>query len=223
MADLEATMRATFAARDFTGEDVSDDVVHHLLDVARFASSGGNRQGWRVVVVRDGDTKRRLIELGRPTMAVYMTQAAAGERPFNTVEPTAVDIADAEANPPDLSWVDGLAEAPVHLVIGVDLREVAAFDAELDRVGVVAGASIYPFVHNVLLAARSIDLGGTLTTFVSRAEPAVRELVGFPDHVAIAALVPLGHPTRLLTRLRRAPVEEFARWERWDGDPVRPA
>ncbi len=223
MAELEATMRSTFAARDFTDEEVSDEVVHHLLDLARFASSGGNRQGWRVVVVREHETKRRLIELGRPTMAVYVTQAAAGERPFNTVHPTAVDIAQAEADPPDLSWVDGLVDAPVHLVVGVDLQEVSAFDAELDRVGVVAGASIYPFVHNVLLAARSLGLGGTLTTFVSRAESAVQELVGFPDHVAVAALVPLGHPTKLLTRLRRAPVEEFARWERWDGAAVRPS
>ena len=132
----------------------------------------------------------------------FVTQAAAGERPFNTVHPTAIDVAEAEANPPDLGWVDALADAPVHLVIGVDLQEVAAFDAELDRVGVV---------------------GGTLTTFVSRAESAVQELVGFPDHVAVAALVPLGHPTKLLTRLSRRPVEEFARWERWDGEPVRPS
>jgi nitroreductase len=223
MADLEATMRTTFAARDFTDEEVSDADVHHLLDLARFASSGGNRQGWRVVVVREAETRRRLIELGRPTMAVYMAQSAAGERPFNTVDPTSVDVAEAEANPPDLGWVDALAAAPVHLLIGVDLREVAAFDAELDRVGVVAGASIYPFVHNILLAARSLGLGGTLTTFVSRAESVVQELVGFPDHVAIAALVPLGRPTRVLTRLSRRPVEEFARWERWDGGAVRPS
>ncbi|MEO1063696.1 MAG: nitroreductase family protein [Actinomycetota bacterium] len=217
MAELEATMRTTFAARDFTDEEVTDAEVHHLLDLARFASSGGNRQGWRVVVVREADTKRRLIDLGRPTMAVYVTQAAAGERPFNTVHRTTVDIAAAEADPPDLGWVDALAEAPVHLVVGVDLTEVAAFDSELDRVGVVAGASIYPFVHNILLAARSVGLGGTLTTFISRAEAEVRELVGFPEHVAVAALVPLGRPTRTLTRLRREPVERFARLERWDG------
>ncbi|MEM8902761.1 MAG: nitroreductase family protein [Actinomycetota bacterium] len=217
MADLEMTMRTTFAARDFTDDEVSDAEVHHLLDVARFASSGGNRQGWRVVVVRDPVTKRRLIELGRPTMAAYVAQAAAGERPFNTITPSSVDLAAAAADPPDLGWVDALAEAPVHLLIGLDLTEVASFDADLDRVGVVSGASIYPFVHNLLLAARSIDLGGTLTTFVSRAEAAVRELVGFPDEVAVCALVPLGRPTRSLTRLRRDPVESFARAERWDG------
>lgn len=213
-------MRTTFAARDFTDEEVTDAEVHHLLDLARFASSGGNRQGWRVVVVRDAATRHRLIELGRPTMAVYVTQAAAGERPFNTVEPTSVDVAAAEADPPDLAWVDALAEAPVHLVIGVDLGEVAAFDAELDRVGVVAGASVYPFVHNILLAARATGLGGTLTTFVSRSEAEVRDLLGLPDHVAVAALVPLGRPTRTLTRLRREPVERFTRLERWDGPPL---
>jgi nitroreductase len=220
VADLDETMRTTFAARTFTDDPVPDDVVHELLDLARFASSGGNRQGWRVVVVRDPDTRRRLVELGRPTMAVYVTQAAAGERPFNTVHPTAIDVEAAEADPPPLDWVDALADAPVHLVVGVELSEVAAFDAELDRVGVVAGASIYPFVHNVLLAARARGYGGTLTTFVSRAEDDVRELLGLPETVAVAALVPLGVPTRVLTKLSRNPVEDFARSERWDGPPL---
>ncbi|MEM9035043.1 MAG: nitroreductase family protein [Actinomycetota bacterium] len=220
MAELDDTIRSTFAARTFTDDPVPDAVIHELLDVARFASSGGNRQGWRVVVVRDAATRRRLIELGRPSMAVYLTQAAAGERPFNTITPTSIDVAAAEADPPPLDWVDALAEAPVHLVIGLDLSEVASFDAELDRVGVVSGASIYPFAHNILLAARARGYGGTLTTFISRAEDEVRELLGFPPDVAVAALLPLGVPPKLLTRLRRDPVEAFARWERWDGDPV---
>lgn len=224
MADLDDTIRSTFAARTFTDQPVPDGVVYDLLDVARFASSGGNRQGWRVVVVRDAATKRRLIELGRPTMAAYLAQAAAGERPFNTVAPTAIDLSAVDPDSVDLDWVDALAEAPVHLVVGLDLSEVASFDAELDRVGVVSGASIYPFAHNVLLAARARGLGGTLTTFVTRAEDEVRSLVGFPVEVAVAALIPLGVPPKLLTRLRRQPVEVFARWERWDGEVVgRPA
>ncbi len=221
MADLEATMRATFAARSFTDEDVPDDVVHHLLDVARFAPSGGNRQGWRVVVVRDPGTRARLVDLCRPTLAVYVAQVAAGENPWNTIDPSSVDIEAVRADPPDLPWLDGIAAAPVHLVIGVDLRVVASFDRHLDRVGVISGASIYPFVHNILLAARGAGWGGALTTFLAGAEAEAQALLGFPTEVAVAALVPLGRPTEVLTRLSRRPVDEFARRERFDGEPLR--
>ena len=51
--ELYDAMRTAFAAREFTGEPVPDEVLHRILDNARFAPSGGNRQGWRVIVVRD--------------------------------------------------------------------------------------------------------------------------------------------------------------------------
>jgi len=75
-------------------------------------------------------------------------------------------------------------------------------------------------VQNLLLAARSRGLAGALTTFSAAGEPEVQRLVGFPSHVAIAAVVPLGEPVAVLTRLRRNSVETFARFEHWDGPPV---
>jgi nitroreductase len=106
------------------------------------------------------------------------------------------------------------------LVIGVDLRLVASTDRLLDRVGVVSGASIYPFVWNVLLAARQEGLGGTITTFAVAQEPKLQELLGIPSHVAVAAIVPLGVPARRLRRLTRKPVREFAVRERWGGEAL---
>ena len=103
------------------------------------------------------------------------------------------------------------------LLIGVDLRVVASADSQLDRIGVVSGGSIYPFVQNILLAARGHGLAGALTTFLAAAEPAAQALVGLPPEVAVAALVPLGHPKQDITRLSRQPVSSFARLERWDG------
>jgi nitroreductase len=52
--DLTEALRTTGAVREFTAEPVPDEVVARVLDTARFAPSGGNRQGWRVVVVKDG-------------------------------------------------------------------------------------------------------------------------------------------------------------------------
>lgn len=221
--DLLEVMRSTAAHREFTAEPVPDEVLYRVLDAARFAPSGGNRQGWRVVVVRDPSTKDAMVELIRPTIAVYLAQRAAGENPFNTVEPTSVDVAAVAADPPDAPWVRAMFEAaPVVVVVGVDLRVVAAFDIALDRVGLVGGASVYPFVWNLLLAARAEGLGGTITTFLAGREPEAQALLGFPPEVAIAAAVPLGHPVRHLTKLSRNPVESFTRLERWDGPPLSP-
>jgi nitroreductase len=105
------------------------------------------------------------------------------------------------------------------LVVCLDLAVVAATDQDLDRIAVVPGASIYPFVWNILLAARNEGFGGVLTTMVVSEEQRVKDLLGIPDQFAIAAVVPLGKPVRQLTKLRRRPVSEFATRERFDGTP----
>jgi nitroreductase len=95
-------------------------------------------------------------------------------------------------------------------------------DADLDRVGVISGASIYPFAWNILLGARQEGFAGTITTLAAAQEPAVQALLGLPPHVALAAVMPLGRPAKPITRLKRKPVEEFAMLERWGGTPLRP-
>ena len=221
VAELEAVMRTTFSCREFTDAPVSDDDLVAILEVARFAPSGGNRQGWRVIAVRDQPTKERLVELSLPALRLYAAQVEAGENPWNTIEPSSVD--PATIDPTDdsgIEWFRTIAQAPVLLVVGVDLRVVASADVHLGRVGVVSGASVYPFVHNILLAARNRGFAGSVTTFLAAEEPAAQALLRLPSEVAIAALVPLGRPTRVLTRLSRRPVSSFARLDRWDGPPL---
>ena len=95
------------------------------------------------------------------------------------------------------------------------LAEVA-----LDRVGLIAGASVYPFVWNILLAARNEGFGGVLTTGAVAEEPRVKELLGIPDDYAVAALLPIGKPVKQVRKLTRRPVAEFASKERFDGAPL---
>jgi len=76
-------------------------------------------------------------------------------------------------------------------------------------------------VWNLLLAARAEGYAGVLTTYLAPSEAEVRALLGWPETVALAAAVPLGRPKQALTKLRRAPVESFARLETWDGEPLR--
>jgi len=215
--ELQEVMRMTFAAREFTDDPLPDATLRTILEHARFAPSGGNRQGWKVVVVREATTKQALIPLIEPTVRRYWAQVQAGEAPWNTIHPTALTEAEIAATQFPRAMVDNIALAPVVLLVFVDLSVVASFDSGLSRIGVISGASIYPFVWNILLAARNEGFGGTLTTFVGGQEEAVKALVGAPSEYAFAAMLPLGKPVRQLTRLRRKTVDEFTVCERFDG------
>ncbi len=219
--ELFEVMRTTFSAREFTDDPVEDSTLYRLIDNARFASSGGNRQGWHVIVVRDRATREALVQAATPAAKLYSAQVRAGENPWNTIDPTAVDEATiAEARAPG-ALTEPLLEAPVLLLVCVDLRVVASVDRDLDRIGVISGGSVYPFVWNILLAARHEGLGGTLTTMPVAGEPELQTLLGIPSHVAIAAVLPIGRPKKQLTKLRRKPVEEITSLEQWDGEPLR--
>src|SRR5215831_5818724 len=186
--ELYAVMRTTFAAREFTDEPLPDAALFKILDHARFAPSGGNRQGWRVIVVRDRATRDRLAELNVPAAKRYDAQRQAGENPWNTITPTSVDAATIERTPAPLGLIEQFRRAPVVLVIGVDLAVVASTDQELSRIGVISGASIYPFVWNILLAARHEGFAGTITTLAVAQEPQIKALLGIPSHVAVCAV-----------------------------------
>jgi nitroreductase len=218
--ELYDAMRTTFSSREFTADPVPDALLAKILDNARFAPSGGNRQGWRVIVVRDPATRQALSALAAPAAKRYAAQVQAGESPWNTVHPTKVDAATIERTPPPARLTEPFAKAPVVLVVCVDLQLVASMDQFLPRVGVISGASIYPFVWNILLSARQEGLAGTITTLPVAQEPKLQALLGIPAHVAVAAVMPMGRPVTRLTKLKRKPVAEFTTLERWGGTPL---
>lgn len=221
--ELFDVMRTTFSGRAYTGDPLPDATLYRILDHARFAPSGGNRQGWRVIVVRDPATRAALARLTEPAAKRYIAQVQNGENPWNTVDPPRVDAATIERTPPPPHLTEPLLKAAAVLVICVDLKVVASTDQNLKRVGVISGASIYPFAWNILLAARHEGFAGTITTLAVAEEPRIQALLAIPAHVAVAAVMPLGRPAKTLTRLKRKPVQEFAMLERWGGAPLAPA
>ena len=216
--ELYDVMRTAFAARDFTADRVPDEVLDRILDNARFAPSGGNRQGWHVIVVRDLAKRAALGPLIEPTYKRYLAEVKAGANPWNTIAPAEVSQADVDAVAIPPGFIDRLIHAPVLLLVTVDLAVVASMDQHLPRIGVISGASIYPLVWNILLAARNEGLGGTLTTFLAAEEAKAKALFGIPDNHALAAMLPIGKPVKQLTRLRRNPVAAFATVDAFDGD-----
>ena len=223
--DLAEALRTTGAVREFTDEPVDDATVHRLLETARFAPNGGNRQAWRVVVVKDPATRRAMRDAYLPGWYQYLAQVAAGLTPWAVVTDRALEassvagaaaIEAAAADGPG-GFAEHFDEVPVMLVLLADLTRLATVDRDIDHYTLVGGASIYPFAWSILLAARTEDLAGVMTTMVVRDEATVLELLGVPDTHIVAGVLALGHPVRQPSRLRRGPVEEFATVDRFDG------
>jgi nitroreductase len=212
--DLISALRTTGAARRFTAEAVDRATVGAILDDARFAPSGGNRQPWRVAVVEDQLLRRQLAALMRPVWDEYLAAAATGQTPFNPVAFEPPDTITA-GQPNEL--LDRIEHIPVVLAVAADLERIALMDGQLQRPPITGGASVYPFCWSVLLAARARGLGGVMTTFLSRVEPAAVAFLGLPPGHAVAATIFLGRPEHQPTQLRRAAVASFATVDRFDG------
>jgi nitroreductase len=229
---LRRAMRTTPAVREFTDDDVPDRTLFEILDDARFAPNGGNRQGWHVTIVRDGAKRSEIARLYKLGFAEYVGYMAAGLVPFVASEAhwrfpaegesnPGIDLDAARAVPLPEGMQDHIAKAPVLLVITVNLTNLSAVDSGLGRLSISAGASVYPFAHNILLAARDRGYGGHITSVLARQEPALRDLLRIPSHHALATMLPIGRPSKTVTKLRREPVESFTTVDSFDGDPLR--
>jgi nitroreductase len=221
--DLSEALRDNAAIREFTDEPVPDEILYRILETARFAPSGGNRQGWRVIAVRDAALKCRMRELYLPGWLEYMAMLTAGLVAWSPLaDPDAEAAALTAASREELValFARQFERVPAMLVVLTDPGELAAPDRDHDRYTFAGGASVYPFVWSILLAARGEGLGGVMTTMHMRREAQVKELLNVPDQLALAAVVFLGHPRRRPSRLRRSPVPGFATFDTYDGTPV---
>jgi len=215
--DLHEAMRCAPTSRRFTDEPVAPESLRRALDSARFAPSGGNRQGWRVLVVRDPERRRAIRDLYLPHWRRYMEETGGARmlsapEDFDATRVRMIQRAD--------GYAERMDEVPVHLLVFVRLDDLVVTDSELPRESIVGGASIYPFVQNLLLALRGEELGAALTTLLVPAEAEVKQLLQMPDDVALAAHIGTGHRADPWPKqLARKPVEEFAFAERY-GEPL---
>ena len=211
---LYEAMRTTRAVRRLRPDPIADDVLRRVIEAATWAPTGGNRQPWRVIAVRDPDTKKRLRDLYREPWTRY----ARGQR--RAMERLAAEAR--EKGERALRAADHLAEhldeAPVLLVFCFNPELLAITDLSLGRPSVVGGASLYPAVQNLLLACRAEGLGCVLTTLLCVAEERIRPLLRIPDPWATAAFVPIGYPIgRGHSPVARKAVAEMVFADRWDS------
>ncbi|MHB1087485.1 MAG: nitroreductase family protein [Acidimicrobiales bacterium] len=216
-------LRTTPTVRQFTDEPVDDALLFSILDDARFAPSGGNRQAWHVIVVHDPTIRRAVRDAYLDAWHDYVAHLLAGLIPFSPLA-SPEDRARASSlrgEAEERSHPDGFPETldnvPVMLVVCANLEVLSATDRDLGRYQIAGGASIYPFVWNVLLAARERGLGGVITTVAIRREETLRRALNIPDTYAVASVVALGHPATQVTKLSRRSVEAFTSVDTFDG------
>jgi nitroreductase len=198
--DVVTTQRAM---RRLEPTPIPEAVLRQIMDAAICAPSGGNRQGWSFLIVRDGAKRARLGELYREAWGELMKvpyYAGAAKEPPDS--PAGRMLASAR----HLS--EHLGEAPVLVLACV------ALDPGVTP-SLTTGASIYPAVQNLMLAARAHGIGSCITTIHRFRDAQVKELLGIPADVETAALIPLGYPLGRFGRPPRRPLHEVAFAERW--------
>jgi nitroreductase len=209
--DLVEAMTTTGTCRYYRPDPVPDELLERAFAAARFAPQGANVQPVRWVVVRKATLRRALADLYAPLWRDYLADLRGR---FPQLGPLPRALADAD------HFATHLSDVPVILVCCVRLDRILATDAELGRLSIVGGASVYPFVQNLCLALRAEGVGTAITTLLCRREDEVRRLLEIPDDLATACHVAAGYPARPWPRrLRRMALSETVFAERF-GVPL---
>jgi nitroreductase len=205
---LVEAMETQRAVRRLLPDPVDDDTILRAIELATKAPTGSNRQGWEFVVVRDPEVKHQLARLNRQAWSVYRR---LGKR--HAGDDATRKIVDA------VQWqADHFEEVPVVIVACLHGR------APVFGPPVLASSwygSAYPAVQNLLLAARAVGLGATLTTLPLWSVMLARRTLGLPSSVTPVAVVPVGWPQGRYGPTTRKPVADVVHLDRYGNRPFR--
>ena len=186
--DLFEAIDSQRAIRRFKPDPVPDELITRLLQAAIKAPSGGARQGWSFIVIRDQETKDKIGDLYRAGDGFSITPDMTGQvrRVYGAAQ----------------YLEDHMEDVPVFILACIEANANSIF----------SGASIYPAVQNILLAACGMGLGSCLTTRQMRFEEEIKQMLNIPEDVATAALLPIGFPAEGVGYgpTRRKALEEVA-------------
>ena len=202
--DLFEILATTRSMRRLKPDPVPAELIRKILDAGVCAPSGGNMQRWRFLVVTDPGVKRTVgAYYKRAWDEVVNPRYRAGEPAPGSSPERFRRMLDAAQH-----LADHIHEAPVWIVPcmggGTPTR--------------TSGSSIYPAVQNMLLAARALGLGATLTTLHLQFEKEVEAAFGLPPDVHSYALLPVGYPIGRFGPVRRTPLTDVVYQDRW-GQP----
>jgi nitroreductase len=208
--DVFEIMQTTRAMRRLRPDAVPDELIRKILQAGVCAANGGNTQRWRFLVIKDPKVKQAV--------QVYYKRAFdewIGPRYLNSTPPPGVTKERYLRQHAAVEYLtDHFHEAPVWIV--------ACIDDGVDAPSRWSGASIYPAVQNMLLAARALGLGSTLTTRHLRFEKEAEAALGLPEGVHSYAILPIGYPMGRFGPVGRTALADVVYEERW-GNPYRDA
>ena len=196
--ELFEALHTQRAVRRFRPDPVPDELVRRVLDVAIRAPSGGNNQPWTFLVLKDAEVRRQV--------GAYYKRAwdeAGIGRLAQDPDPSRARVYTSASY-----LADRMGDAPVLILACIQGRSGSV---------ITDGASIYPAVQNLMLAARGLGLGTVITTIHRRYEDEIAALLGIPDGVQTAALIPMGYPEEGtgFGPTGRKPVEDVTFRDRW--------
>ena len=194
--DLLTGLATTRAIRRLAPDPIPDDDLSTIMWHATRAPSGTNRQPFRFLVLRDGETaKAAKTALARGFREGWAAKTDdAGYDSGSALDPTSRKGRQRAAMQ---HLVDHFEEVPVVvLACLVRYREPNPYE----------GGSVYPACQNLLLAARALGYGGVMTGWHAPVEDELRAILSIPDGVAISATIPLGRPLGGHGPVRRLPV-----------------
>jgi nitroreductase len=206
--ELFEVMQTTRAMRRLRADPVPDELIRKIIHAGVCAANGGNTQRWRFLVVKDAAIKRRV--------QVHYKRAfdeVVGPRYLASAPPPGVTRERYVRQHAAVEYLtDHFHEAPVWIVACLD--EGTASPTRW------SGASIYPAVQNMLLAARALGLGATLTTRHLLYEKESEAALGLPPGVHSYAILPIGYPMGRFGPVGRGPLADIVYEDTW-GNPYR--
>lgn len=200
--------------RKFTDEPVSDADIEKILDAATRAPSGGNRQPWEFIVIRDPQT-RKII--GDYYLKAFHEYKARVLKQAETLPAAQEQVARwNRRGAPDV-FAESIATIPVFILLCLNREKLGVLHDDPDNPGQIPStyASIYPAMQNILLAARGLGLGSVPTTLHCRYENEIKALLGIPEYIQTVALIPIGHPATRFGPTTRIPAKALTHYERW--------
>ncbi len=204
--DLFHIIRTTRAMRRLKPDPVPEELVKQILEAGVCAASGGNSQRWRFMVIKDRGIKERVQEWYQKAFDEYV-----GPRYRSSAPPPGSSPGRYRRQHDAVEYLtEHYHEAPIWIVVCQDDGDSAPSRS--------AGASVYPAVQNMLLTARALGLGGTLTTRHLRFEQEVEAILGLPPGVHSYAILPIGYPLGNFGPVRRGPLTDVVYQDRW-GEP----
>jgi nitroreductase len=205
MPDLFEIMESCRAMRRLKPDPVPDELVARILRAGISAPSGGNTQKWRFLVIKDRKIKEAVQVIYKRAFDEWI-----GPRYLTSEPPPGVTKEQYLRQHAAVSYLtDHFHEAPVWIVACLE---------DGPNPSRSAGASIYPAVQNMLLAARALGLGTTLTTRHLFYEKEAEKALGLPEGVHSYAILPVGYPMGKFGPTKRGPLNEVVYQDRW-GQP----